>query len=662
MTTRQISLLPRLLAAAIILLSFSLAGLSTSPHFVTCPVGPLIRSSISQDSKQRLCVEEAQYIDMRREKVARAAYGDYLGNVERALKVHSRTTVLPEYVRQIMGGKASTGLLPRTGFAVSGGGIRALQFSLGVLSAFEAKNDDSIAAGTAGLLNAADYIAGLSGGSMSVVALTYGAYNLAKSNSTQALNHILPQFDLFRPGNLSQLPGFTSAQLNEKYMAEAFTKMAAKRAAGFHVTIADLWGLLLRFHTLGQTTAENFYDFSLPHGAAESFSGVRNLPNFLKFEQPYPIITALGLSPSSSSGQQVGHKEPSAFVPVSSVPYEFTPHETGSWDEKLGSFIPTEYLGTRLRGGVPMDGKKCVRNFDQTHYLTGISSDIFASMNTSQEAFFTKSTIKELVQATNASFGPYQPGISIDTASVPNPFFQAGSPAYPDRNSLDLRLLDGGLDGAVTPYYPLLVPARQLDVIVGIDSVSLDNDGGYDYSTGSSLRATYARAMGESARRFPSVPQESATYLKLRGHPTFFGCEEPTVPLVVWLPNAPPIDGSPGITNASISRVQFDLNESARIILSAAQIAYRGFPSPQAIANKNFRDPRWPACLACAVADRSRYRLRAKRVGVCADCFARYCWNPPPSPSKNKNFSYRSTAPPPRKKNLTHMNRGDLLL
>jgi lysophospholipase len=88
-------------------------------------------------------------------------------------------------------------LLPRTGFAVSGGGMRALQFSIGVLSAFEAKNEQSIRVGTGGLLNAADYISGLSGGSMTVLALTYGAYDLASVNSPKALDHILPQFDMF---------------------------------------------------------------------------------------------------------------------------------------------------------------------------------------------------------------------------------------------------------------------------------------------------------------------------------------------------------------------------------------------------------------------------------------------------------------------------------
>lgn len=613
------------LYAALVLLSFSLAQrASATPHFVTCPSTSksLIRSSISKDFKQRLCSQEARYIASRRANVARPAYANFLGNVQRALRTHSPTTTLPIYVSQIMAGE-NFALLPRTGFAVSGGGMRALQFSIGVLSAFEAKNEQSIRVGTGGLLNAADYISGLSGGSMTVLALTYGAYDLASVNSPKALDHILPQFDMFSPGNFSKIPGSTADQLNQKYLTEAFVKMSGKRQAGFRVTLADLWGLFIRFHTLGQTTVSNFYDFSLPHGADESFSGIRNLPKFRKFLQPYPIITALGLS---SPDQYASRKEPSAFVPITSNQYEFTPFETGSWDSNLASFIPTEYLGTRLRAGIPLDRTKCVNKFDQAHFLSGISSDIFPSLNTSQEFFFEKSAIKSLVKAINTTFGSSQPGISIDTASVPNPFFQSGTDRYSDRNSFDLRLLDGGLDGAVTPYYPLLAPARQLDVIIGIDSVSLDNDGGGDYSTGASLKATFSRASLEAKRRFPKIPDDPKSYLTLRSHPNFFGCEEPETPLVIWIPNSPPLDGSRGITNSSINRVQYDLAESVKIISAASEIGYRGFPSQQLIAKKQYRDPLWSACLACAVADRSRFRMGAPREGVCADCFNRYCW------------------------------------
>lgn len=332
---------------------FSLHSLKTpaNPHFITCPstIKNLIRSSISRDLKQSLCPQESQYIASRRDKVALPAYLEYLQNVQSSLRKNSLDAVLPDYVVQIFS-SGQPYLLPRTGFAVSGGGLRATLYSLGVLSAFERGNQLSREVGTGGLLNAADYISGLSGGSWTVVALIYGAYDLA----SRKLDKLLPNFDLFAPGQDSKANAVSCAALNEAYTQDAFSRMSAKLQAGFKVTIADLWGLYLRYHTLGQTTAGNFFDFSRSHGNEETLSGMRNLPSFRHFAQPYPIITALALSPGQVSSQ----KQPSALVPITADQYEFTPHETGSWYSNLSSFIPTEYLGTRLRAGMPVDRTK----------------------------------------------------------------------------------------------------------------------------------------------------------------------------------------------------------------------------------------------------------------------------------------------------------------
>jgi lysophospholipase len=49
--------------------------------------------------------------------------------------------------------------------------------------------------------------------------------------------------------------------------------------------------------------------------------------------------------------------------------------------------------------------------------------------------------------------------------------------------------------------------------------------------------------------------------------------------------------------------------------------ATQGKPNATAV-----KDPEWPACLACAVADRARARSGTSRSGVCVGCFERYCW------------------------------------
>lgn len=55
--------------------------------------------------------------------------------------------------------------------------------------------------------------------------------------------------------------------------------------------------------------------------------------------------------------------------------------------------------------------------------------------------------------------------------------------AYPDFDQEYLSLVDGGEDGEVIPIQPLLVQAREVDVIFAIDATSDENN----YAAGSSL-------------------------------------------------------------------------------------------------------------------------------------------------------------------------------
>ena len=59
---------------------------------------------------------------------------------------------------------------------------------------------------------------------------------------------------------------------------------------------------------------------------------------------------------------------------------------------------------------------------------------------------------------------------------LPQPFLGINPGTYQDFNSTSLSLVDGGETGAVVPLAPLLVKARNLDVIVAIDASSDDSD------------------------------------------------------------------------------------------------------------------------------------------------------------------------------------------
>lgn len=81
------------------------------------------------------------------------------------------------------------------------------------------------------------------------------------------------------------------------------------------------------------------------------------------------------------------------------------------------------------------------------------------------------SIIGPIVQFMNQSLP--QPGIELDVVHLPNPFFGLASSTFIDSAEEDLILVDGGEDGEVIPLQPLMVKAREVDVIVVIDAVSI---------------------------------------------------------------------------------------------------------------------------------------------------------------------------------------------
>lgn len=75
--------------------------------------------------------------------------------------------------------------------------------------------------------------------------------------------------------------------------------------------------------------------------------------------------------------------------------------------------------------------------------------------------------------------------------------------------------------------------------------------------SGSSLVFTNERQstlLRPSHQQFPPIPQDASAFIAagVNARATFFGCdpkqEPPEFPLVIYLPNAPPIDGSDPVT------------------------------------------------------------------------------------------------------------------
>ncbi|KAI0673290.1 lysophospholipase [Trametes maxima] len=599
----SLSLLPALAAAQ------AAAAQAYAPSLQKCPDRTaLLRTPGPDPHAQTLGPDEARYIAQRRASVLPGAWAAYLATVTAA----SPSQALPEYVGAILGGAYGGDALPHIGIATSGGGLRAALFGAGVLGALDGRNQSSLRAGTGGLLQTAEYIAGLSGGSWLVSSLAQADFPSlpdlvfgANSGSGDGYGGWITDIDLLQPSS----PTTSTADVLGVFLQE----IALKRAAGFPVTVADVWGRSLSRHFVNGTTEAAFFDTTLAHGAGQTLSGVADVSTFRTYAQPFPIVLADSLSSGPGASE-------TAAPPANPI-YEFNVYETGSYDPALGAFTPTKFLGSSPNGSV------CATGFDQLSFVQAASSNLFNSLNTSDAALLA-SPIGPIVSALETLFP--QPGLRLDAAAVPNPFVGVAPDTYADTGSADLALVDGGEDGETTPFQPLLVRARGVDTIIAIDAPADTDD---NFADGSSLIATRARVQLLSpAYAFPSIPSTPAEFLahNLTTRPTFFGCASAASsgePLVVYIANGGAPLGQRPVTNAPTTKLAYTKAEAQAVLDQVWDVATQGIPVEVGGAGAAGKDPEWPVCLACAVAERARRAVGVPRAGACASCLERYCWS-----------------------------------
>lgn len=242
-----------------------------TPTIGSCPDGFQLVRSVGA-TNQTLSQEETAYVSSRDTDVLPAAWAAYLQNVQ-----STRAETLPDYVSSILTGSA----LPRLGIATSGGGYRAAIFGAGILNALDGRNASSSTVGTGGLLQAASYLSGLSGGSWLVTSAVQANFPLMQEvifgpqNGSGAVNPTgyggwNTALDILLPSN-------STAEVQEFYF-NITQEIGGKFAAGFPVTITDFWTRLLARHFANGTTADAFFDNSnTTHGAGILFSAITDL-------------------------------------------------------------------------------------------------------------------------------------------------------------------------------------------------------------------------------------------------------------------------------------------------------------------------------------------------------------------------------------------------
>ncbi|KNB04609.1 lysophospholipase [Fusarium oxysporum f. sp. lycopersici 4287] len=406
------------------------------------------------------------------------------------------------------------GELPRIGIAISGGGYRAMMNGAGAIAAFDNRTTNSTDKGhLGGILQAATYLSGLSGGSWAVGSLYVQNFTTVESiiYASSGLLDSLWQFD----NSIIEGPADLSVA---QYYRELYQDVKDKADAGYNKTITDYWGRALSYQLVNASDG----------GPAYTFSSIANDIEFVAATAPMPIIVAV----ERTSGQ--------LQIAGNSTIIEFNPWEMGSYDPGLAAFAPLKYIGSDFSNGTIKRDGNCIAGVDNAGFVMGTSSSLFnQAFLQIEKAENVPDFLLKAINNTLADIGEE----NKDIANWPNPFYKYNPRNNLNANSTVLTLVDGGEDLQNIPLHPLLLSERQVDVIFAVDGSA---DTTTHWPNGTALVATYQSSKeGASTQNseFPKVPdQNTFINLGLNKRPTFFGCNthsNNSGPVIVYLPNTP---------------------------------------------------------------------------------------------------------------------------
>ncbi|KAL2827336.1 lysophospholipase [Aspergillus cavernicola] len=450
-----------------------------APRNVTCPADrPKIRGAST------LSPSEESWLQIRQVKTL-FALKEFFGHVS-----------IPDfdaqgYLRQFSGDPKGQ---PTIGIALSGGGDRALLQGAGVIKALDSRTENSTVNGQlGGLLQAATYVSGLSGGSWLVGSIFM--------NNFSTISDLQSQHDVWNL-NTFMIQGLFDTRIRSALdnLESIEQDVIGKKNAGFTTTFADLWGRYIAHQMV-----------EAPKGGVDyTWSSIGSTSEFENANMPMPLVVANGLN----SGETVA----GASAPI----FEYNPWEFGTFDTSIYGFAPLEFLGSRFVSGSA--SRTSSLPFSMPNMRGLFNSTIFAPFS---KALTTINTTQNLRAAYD-----------------PNPFYHYNQASSSFAQQKELSLVDAGEDDQNLPLWPLIQREREVDIIFASDSGSYAATHGWP--NGESLVSTYERTIAhfDNSTSFPSIPDDNTfVNLGLNSRPTFFGCDssnltEPS-PLVVYLPNAP---------------------------------------------------------------------------------------------------------------------------
>ena len=458
-----------------------------------------------------------------------------------------------------------TNNLPTVALTSSGGGYRALLSGAGVIQGFDARDSN---VGTSGVYQGLTYHTGLSGGAWLLSSFAGNNYPTISSLKNDLWKQAF-QDSLLDPNYLLAAAAY----------GEVTNDILAKQAAGFAPTLTDPWGRLLSYQLL----------YGNDGGVATTLSSITGFSNFTSYNVPYPIITSLGVK--TFQGE--------CLPGPNATTYELSPYEFGSWDSGVSAFTPTQYLGTALSNGSPSNGT-CIQNYDNLGYVLGTSSTLFneacASVPVTNMTSNIDDDLATIVLAAHALT------TRDEYAVYPNPFHNYARSSLVSAQT-ELSLVDGGEALQNNPIFPLLQPARGVNVIIVNDNSADTNN----FPNGSEILTTYVQSLNAGLTKMPYIPSV-ATFMSegLNTRPTFFGCNDTSKITIVYLPNVNYTFQS----NEPTAKLEYSQAETEGMVDNGIQIASKG------------GDAMWPTCLACAIVMKSGNTM----PNSCGSCFETYCY------------------------------------
>ncbi|KAJ7181271.1 FabD/lysophospholipase-like protein, partial [Mycena filopes] len=502
---------------------------------------------------------------------------------------------------------ADSSAVPVIGQTYSGGGsessLSMRMSGLGFYQAFDSRYPKSIAAKTGGLSQATTYVAGLSGGCETTMAL--------------AINDFVDVQTLVAEGafDTSDVP------------TSAFELVQLKAKAGFNLSFADVIGIDEIF-------------FPAKGTIGPTFSGLMSSAAYTTASVPLPfLIMAEGIPdglPGSNSYNGI-------LFPINNATnqtiYEISPIEFGAWQGRARGFTPTALLGTPLNAGVPINESRCLSGWDTSAWVLGAATAAMADWvvivdtNNTRGLFSRRAELQqrkrglpyppnetELVSAMqiknlNVFLTDVVPGIlsllgnnatiQVGYGLVANPFFGYEDSEAGLQEQETLVLVDAGESGQESPIWPLIQPARKMDFLLVSDSSGVELSSGW--MNGTNLINTAAMAIANDVP-FPKIPDVNTFLINnYTLAPVFFGCNEPSVPLVLFVADAPYSAYSNATTVVGSAQIQLLLQNTLDIVSQGGNAT-------------------WAQCIACGSILRSLERLAQPIPAQCELCFARHCW------------------------------------